>query len=206
MKAKLDDALMRRAHRHLRRSNPELGDWLQGLRRCDLHRGRADLFDTLARSIISQQLSTQAAATISARVTALGDGARLRAQHIAVCDPDALRAAGLSNAKTRYVRHLAAAACAGELNFRALAQQPDEAVIAQLTALPGVGRWTAQMFLMFALKRPDVAATGDLGLQRGMQMLFGLDERPDAETFLALAEAWRPFRSVACWYLWRIAG
>ncbi len=197
---------MRRAHSHLRGANPALGNWLTGLPRCELHRGRADLFDSLARSIISQQLSTKAASTITSRVCALGGGTRLIADDIAGIDAPTLRAAGLSNAKVRYIQHIAGAVSNGELSFRSLAQQPDEAVIEQLVTLPGVGRWTAQMFLMFALKRPDVAAPDDVGLQRGMQMLFDLDERPQGDAFLRLAEPWRPYRSVASWYLWRIAG
>lgn len=204
--AALTAARMRAAHTHLKRCDPALGALIPQLRGCQMHRRKRDLFDTLAWSIVGQQLSVKAAATIGQRVVEATGEARLVAAALDDCDDETLRACGLSAAKTRYLRGLADAALDGTLNFRSLAQLRDAQVIETLTALPGVGEWTAQMFLMFALRRPDVFSPADVGLQRGIQMLDGLDSRPDADTMLKRAEVWRPFRSVACWYLWRIAG
>ncbi|MEM7611677.1 MAG: DNA-3-methyladenine glycosylase [Pseudomonadota bacterium] len=206
MPQRLDKDSMRQALRALSRSDAAMRTVIQRYPACDLYRGRRSLFDTLAGAIIGQQLSVKAAATINKRVIRLTGTPYLTADGIAGCSNHELRAAGLSAAKTRYVQTLADAVQRGEINFRSLARANDENVIDNLTALPGIGVWTAQMFLMFGLHRPDVAAAGDLGLQRGMQMLHGLEERPDPQAFLELAECWAPWRSVACWYLWRIAG
>ncbi|MEL7311744.1 MAG: DNA-3-methyladenine glycosylase 2 family protein [Pseudomonadota bacterium] len=202
---KLTAEQMRKAHRHLRKVDPVLGKHLGALRTCELHRNRRPAFASLANAIVGQQLSTKAAASILKRVETLTGSRPLRAPLVASTPHDALRAAGLSNAKTRYLLALAASVCSGELNFRSLARQSDGDVIERLTALPGIGEWTAQMFLMFGLLRSDVAAPGDLGLQKGMQALDGLQERPDTEAFLARCEIWRPYRTVGCWYLWRLA-
>ncbi|MEO0364671.1 MAG: DNA-3-methyladenine glycosylase 2 family protein [Pseudomonadota bacterium] len=196
---------MRRAHRHLRRVDPELDRRMGGLRACELHRNRRPAFASLANAIVGQQLSTKAAASILRRVETLTGSRPLRAPLVADTPSDALREAGLSNAKTRYLLTLAESVCNGDLNFRSLARQSDDVVVERLTALPGIGEWTAQMFLMFGLLRSDVAAPGDLGLQKGMQALDGLEERPDADTFLERCEVWRPYRTVGCWYLWRLA-
>ena len=172
--------------------------------RCPLDRRRGTAFETLAGSIISQQLSTAAARTIGNRVRALAGG-RLTPAACVRLSNDALRKAGLSAAKTRYLQGLARAAATGALNFRALAQRADADVVDALTDYTGVGEWTAQMFLMFGMRRPDIAAPGDLGLQRGLQLLHGLDRRPAPDEFVALMAPWRPYRSVASWYLWRRA-
>lgn len=202
----LTAATMRAAHHHLKRQDPVLGAAMKGTAPCPMHRRTRDLFHTLAAAIIGQQLSVKAAATIQRRtITATGE-TRLVAAAIAATNDTTLRAAGLSGAKTKYLRALAAASLNGALNFRSLAQQSDSAVIDTLVALPGVGEWTAQMFLMSALRRPDVFSPADVGLQRGIQILDGLDSRPDHAALIARAEIWRPYRSVACWYLWRIAG
>lgn len=196
---------MRRAHRHLRKVDPALGRQLAALRTCELHRTRRPLFASLAIAIVGQQLSTKAAASILKRVERLTGSRPLRAPRVAETSPEALREAGLSNAKTRYLMTLAQAVCDGDLNFRSLTRQSDEAIIEQLTTLPGIGEWTAQMFLMFGLLRADIAAPGDLGLQKGMQALDGLASRPEPDEFLARCEIWRPYRTVGCWYLWRLA-
>lgn len=166
---------------------------------CRLHTRRASPFATLARSIINQQLSAQAAAQIETRVRAavpaFDPGGFLAA------DAPTLRAAGLSGRKIDYLQALAAAIDAGRLDFTALRRAPDEAVIEALVALPGIGRWTAEMFLLFGLHRPDVLALGDAGLQRAARMLYGEDA-----DLAALGEHWRPYRSVASWYLWRHLG
>lgn len=200
----MDKRLLARALADLRRRDAALAEVIAAHPRCPLDRPRGTAFEVLAGSIIGQQLSTAAARTIGNRVQALAGG-RMSPEALAALTPKSLREAGLSAAKTRYVLGLADAAASGALNFRALAQQPDEAVIESLTAFTGVGEWTAQMFLMFGLGRPDVAAPGDLGLQRGLQRLYGLEERPGPDEFLELMAPWQPWRSIASWYLWRLA-
>ena len=204
MKTRIDPPLLDEALDVLASRDDGLAELIAGHPRCPLDRSRGTAFEALAGSIIGQQLSTAAARTIGARVRALAGG-RLTPEACAALPSGALRDAGLSAAKTRYLQGLARAAAHGALNFRALAQLPDDDVIDALTDFNGVGAWTAQMFLMFGMRRPDVAAPGDLGLQRGLQRLHGLDERPEPEQFVALMAPWRPYRSVASWYLWRLA-
>ena len=205
MKTRIDGTLLAQAICELCARDTRLARVIAAHPRCPLDRPRGTAFEVLADAIIGQQLSTAAARTIGNRVRALAGG-RISAPAIAALPHRALREAGLSEAKTRYLLGLAGAAASRALNFRALAQQTDAAVVETLTAFPGVGEWTAQMFLMFGLGRPDVAAPGDLGLQRGLQRLHGLDTRPGRGEFLELMAPWRPWRSVASWYLWRLAG
>lgn len=153
-------------------------------------------FQTLANSIISQQLSAKAADTIERRVHAIVPGLT-PAGFLAVA-PDALRAAGLSSAKARYIVELAQRVSDGRLNLEAMQEAPDADVVAALVELPGIGQWTAEMFLIFGLRRPDVLSLGDAGLQRAARLLFGDDAKLER-----LGQPWRPFRSVASWYLWR---
>jgi len=153
-------------------------------------------FQTLASSIISQQLSAQAARTIKSRIHHLLP--EFTPSAFCQASFDHLRSAGLSRAKSRYIMELANRAADGRLDFDALIAQPDEQVITTLTQLPGVGRWTADMFLIFALRRPDVLALDDAGLQRATKLLYGT-----RATLKSIARKWRPYCSVASWYLWR---
>jgi len=160
--------------------------------------GRAFLpFHALTEAIISQQLSVKAADTIAARVAQLTTRPFVASAVLEV-PADSLRAAGLSSAKVRYIHELARRVEDGALDFPHLRRQTDEAVMAALTAVPGIGRWTAEMFLIFTLKRPDILSLGDAGLSRAVRLLYG-----ETADFEKLAEAWRPYRSVASWYLWR---
>lgn len=153
-------------------------------------------FQTLANSIISQQLSAKAADTIERRVQAIVPGFT-PAGFLAV-PTEALRAAGLSSAKARYILELAQRVSDGRLNLEAMQEAPDADVIAALVELPGIGQWTAEMFLIFGLSRPDVLSLGDAGLQRAVRLLFGDDAKLEH-----MGQSWRPFCSVASWYLWR---
>lgn len=157
-----------------------------------------DPFATLVRSVIGQQLSVKAAASIAARLDALSPG--FRPHHLAALKEETLRGVGLSRAKVRTVHALAARVADGSLDFGRLQGAEDEAVIAALLPVPGIGRWTAEMFLMFALARPDVFAWGDLGLRRGLERLY-----PDAD-WPEVVAAWAPQRSLASRYLWRSLG
>ena len=166
-------------------------------------RGRPDdAYASLIRTIVGQQLSTKAAQTIYARLVALfGDNPPTPAELIAAEDPD-LRAAGLSRQKIGYLRDLAHRVHGGELELDILHDLPDEEVAARITAVKGLGQWSADMFLMFHLRRPDVLPVGDLGIRRAVEKAYGLPALPDADDLRTLAGPWRPWRTLACLYLW----
>ena len=156
------------------------------------------------RAIAGQQLSVKAARAIYGRLTARFEDRPPTPEEILNDDPEALRAAaGLSRAKVGYLRSLAEHALTGELELERLDELDDEQVIAELTAVKGLGLWTAQMFLMFQLERPDVLPTGDLGIRRAIEVGYGLDALPDPIAMEEIAEPWRPHRTLACRYLWR---
>jgi DNA-3-methyladenine glycosylase II len=163
-----------------------------------------DLWRSLVGSIISQQLSVKAAATIEGRVAALAEADGFPGpEQLLTLPEEHLRACGLSQAKTRYVRDLAAHWLDGSLPHETLPSLPDEEVIATLTRVKGIGRWTAEMVLIFSLGRPDVLPVDDLGFRSAVQRAYSLAERPRAAELHALGEPWRPFRSAATLYLWR---
>jgi DNA-3-methyladenine glycosylase II len=167
-------------------------------------RQRKDHLTALAGSIVSQQLSTKAAATIFGRFLALfPEGAPLSAPAILAVDDATLRGVGLSGQKVRYVRDLCERIGDGRLQLEEIESLDDEAVIARLTEVKGFGRWTAEMFLMFRLHRPDVLPVDDLGIVNAVQRLYKLRRRPDANKLHTIGDAWRPYRSVASWYLWQ---
>lgn len=167
-------------------------------------RGRplVDSYGMLLRSVVGQQLSTKAAATIYDRVLELFGGDTPSPAQLLAVEPDDLRATGLSGRKVEYVRDLAGHVESGELELDRLAELSDEEVIAEITAVRGFGVWSAQMFLMFHLERPDVLPTGDLGIRRAVQVEYGLDGLPDPDQLTQIAEPWRPHRTLACIYLW----
>ncbi len=170
----------------------------------DLKRERpGDAYGALLRSIVGQQLSTKAARTIYGRMLELFDGHPPTPRQLLAADPEQIRAAGLSRPKIAYLRDLAQHVEDGTLELDRLDELPDEEVSAQLTAVKGLGQWTADMFLIFHLRRPDVLPVGDLGIRRAVQIVYGLDELPDAAELERIAEPWRPYRSLACLYLWR---
>lgn len=164
---------------------------------------RADHFTALVRAITGQQLSTRAAATIFSRLVALMPGGRLTPQAMAAVGDDELRAAGMSRQKIAYFRDLTAHVLGGELPLDLLDAMTDDEVIAALTKVKGIGRWSAEMFLMFRLHRPDVLPVDDLGIVNAVKAVYGLRKRPTADRIRKLGEAWKPYRSVASWYLWR---
>jgi len=166
-------------------------------------RGRpADAYGTLVRTITGQQLSSKAAATIYTRVTALYGGRTPTPEEIIATDPQRLRDVGLSGAKAAYLRDLAEHIVDGELPIDELAELPDEKVYEVLIAVKGLGRWSIDMFLMFHLGRADVLPVGDLGIRKAIQVHYGLDELPKPAETEQIAEAWRPYRTLACLYLW----
>ena len=161
-------------------------------------------FATLLRSIVYQQLSGKAAGSIHRRVLGLFPNRRPSARALLALDDAELRAAGLSRSKVLSVRDLATRAAARKIpSRRALDAMDDEAIIEQLTEIRGIGRWTVEMLLIFTLDRPDVLPVTDLGIRRGFMVCRGADELPEPAELLAHGEIWRPWRSVASWYLWR---
>ncbi len=184
------------AEQHLRQSCRVMARLIAQHGPCSLADREFRPFQTLANSIISQQLSAKAADTIERRVMTIVPG--FTPTGFLSVSTEALRAAGLSSAKARYILELAQRVSDGRLNLKAMQHAPDAAVIAALVELPGIGQWTAEMFLIFGLRRPDVLSLGDAGLQRAARMLFGDDARLEH-----VGQSWRPFCSVASWYLWR---
>jgi len=169
-----------------------------------LRAGCGDPVGELQRAIVGQQLSVHAARAIYGRLTERFDGRPPTPRQILADDPEELRAAaGLSRAKVSFLRSLAEHVLSGELDLERMDELPDEEVIAELVAVNGLGVWSAQMFLMFHLERPDVLPVGDLGIRRAIQRAYALEQLPETDTIERIAEPWRPHRTLACRYLWR---
>ena len=199
---------MPRGLAHLRRADPVLAELIAAAGPlADARAGRPDPDDhygALVRAIVSQQLSVHAARAIYLRLTERFGGRPPTPREILEDEPEALRAAaGLSRAKVSFLRSLAEHALSGELELERLDDLDDDAVIAELVAVKGLGVWTAQMFLMFHLERPDVLPVGDLGIRRAIERAYELPELPDAPAMEEIAAPWRPHRTLACRYLWR---
>ncbi len=164
----------------------------------------SNYFEALVRAIVYQQLSGKAASTIYKRFTNLfEDDVSLSPEDVINKTHEELRSVGLSNQKAAYVRNIAEAFDNGSIP-KNLDELKDKDVIERLTAIKGVGPWTAEMFLMFTLQRPDILPVTDLGIQKGMQLFCKLDELPTMEFMMRTAEPWQPYRTVASWYLWRL--
>lgn len=194
----------KRARRLLMRRDPVLGAAIKRIGACGLaDRQRKDHLVALTGAIVSQQLSTRAAATIFGRFVALFPDGRIDPVVITSLDDATLRGVGLSGQKVSYLRDLTARLLDGRLRLDEIEQLPDEEAIERLTEVKGFGRWTAEMFLMFRLHRPDVLPVDDLGIVKAVQKLYRLRKRPDAKKVRKIGEAWKPYRSVASWYLWQ---
>jgi DNA-3-methyladenine glycosylase II len=197
-----------RAEAHLRAVDPILGAIVDAVGPDGLGDARAgrpaDHYGALVRAIVGQQLSTKAARTIYERLTARYGGRTPTPAELLADDPDELRtAAGLSRAKTSYLRSLAEHVVSGELELERFDAMPDEDVAAELIAVKGLGQWTVDMYLMFHLQRPDVLPVGDLGIRRAVERAYALPDLPDPAQLSEIAEPWRPHRTLACRYLWR---
>ena len=192
---------------HLREADPVLRTVIDELGPDGLHdrAGRpADHYGALVRSIVGQQLSTKAALSIFNRLTDRFGGRTPTPREVLADDPEELRAAaGLSRAKVSFLRSLAEHVLDGSLELERLNELPDQEVIAELVAVRGLGLWSAHMFLMFHLRRPDVLPVGDLGIRRAIKQLYGLDALPSPVEMERIAEPWRPHRTIACRFLWR---
>jgi DNA-3-methyladenine glycosylase II len=191
-----------RARRTLARRDPVIRSLMREHGACGLADSQhTDPFQALIHAIVSQQLSTRAAATITARFEGLYGGAPTPAQVMRTSD-EQLRGVGLSIQKIGYIRDLCQRIQDASLPLTALDTLPDEEVVSALTQVKGIGRWTAEMFLMFRLHRPDVLPVGDLGIVKAVQKAYRLRKVPTPERLTRIGEAWRPYRSIACWYLW----
>lgn len=191
---------IKKALLHLQNADPTLDAIIQNVGPYRITYHDPD-FTTLARSIVSQQLSGQAAHTIFSRLlaAAAGPDGRLSPSRLTTLGPAGLRPLGLSHQKANYLLHLAQ----HPIPYPRLARLPDDEVIATLTAVKGIGVWTAHMFLLFALRRPDVLPTGDLGVRNAITRAYQLPHPPTPAQIVSLAQPWRPYASIACWYLWR---
>ncbi len=201
----MDEAIFRKARRHLARRDPILKQLIAVVGPCTLTLN-ADRFGSLVRSIVAQQISTKAALAIHGRLCqAMPESLVTPAALLGLSD-EMLRGAGLSANKQRSLRDLAEKVHTGVVPLDALHEMEDEAAIEHLLPVRGIGRWTAQMFLIFSLGRPDVLPVDDLGLRAGVRRHYELDEMPGRKELEALAEPWRPYRSIATWYFWRGLG
>ena len=195
---------MVRARRMLMRRDPVLAPIIKKYGACGIKTGRErDIFCGLVEAIVSQQLSTRAAATIYARLRALlPNGGPPTPEALMPLSDETLRGVGLSRQKLGYLRDLAQKMRDGSINTGSLAEMSDDEIVAELTKIKGIGRWTVEMLLIFRLTRPDVFPTGDLGIVKAVQKAYNLRRTPDVKRLHAIADRWRPYRSVASWYLW----
>jgi len=202
MADRIDSVLVERARRALRRGDPVLGAVIRRVGACELRR-RGDPYRYLVRSVLYQQISGAAGRAIEKRLHAAFGGRVPTPARLRIAETDTLRSAGLSRQKIDSIRAIATAFDERTLDGRKLARLPDEAVVDAVTQVRGVGEWTAHMLLMFSLGRPDVLPVGDYGVRKAARDLYGLADLPKRKELEALGEAWRPYRSVATWYLWR---
>ena len=193
---------MRKAILHLKKSDPVMRAIIERVGAYKIEHSEPT-FATLVRSIVGQQLSGRVAAVILGRLVAMLPDGRVTPDAILKLRPTRMRKAGLSKQKTLYIRELARKTKKGEVKFETLPGLADPDVIEHLTQVKGIGVWTAHMFLIFALKRPDILATGDLGVRAAIRKAYQLAELPAPAQIEELAAAWRPYSSVAMWYLWR---
>lgn len=195
----------RTALAHLRRVDPVLGAVIDRVGPCRLSSdGTGTHFEFLARSIVFQQLSTKAATTIFNRVKAACGGSPLSPAKVTRVPDESLRAAGLSRQKLGYLRDLADLSARRKLRLASVDTMTDDEIAAELTQVKGVGIWTAQMFLIFRLGRPDVFPVSDLGVRKGVQVAYGLRTLPSSARLERIGAKWAPHRTVASWYMWRI--
>ena len=192
------------AEEYLKKKDKKLGLIINTVGSCQLNHKSRNKYDVLASSIVSQQLSAKASKTIKGRVLKLiGSKSSLNAESILDVDVKQLREAGLSSAKAAYILTLAENIQSGKLDLENLQNEDEDDIYKILISQKGVGNWTAEMFMIFALGKTDVLSTGDAGLIRAAQLVYGLKEKPKPEEFTKIAEKWQPYRSIASWYLWR---
>lgn len=195
-------AMREAAVKHLRRRCPVMRKVVKAVGPCTI-KLRRDRFGMLARSILFQQISGHAANAILGKLLTRMPAGKLTADALAELSDEEFRASGVSGQKTRYLRSLAELTLDGQLTLTGLARKPDQEIIDGLVQVKGIGVWTAQMFLMFSLGRPDVLPWDDLGVRQAIRKLYDLDDLPKREECERVAAPWRPYASVASWYCWR---
>ena len=186
---------------YLSKTDPVMADAITRVGSCTLT-PNPDIFETLVDAIVSQQISVKAADAIMGRLRTATPGGLITPEALLQLDQDALRSVGLSTQKARYVRDLTERVTSGALDLARVKHLEDEEVITQLVAVKGIGRWTAEMMLIFSLGRPDVLPVDDLGFVESVRVSYGLDTRPTRKELLERGEAWRPYRTFATWYMW----
>ena len=192
------------ARKHLMKADPTLKLIIKRVGPCALHAvAPRDPFEALCMAIASQQLSIKAADTIFGRFCNLFPKRKPTPGRVMTLTDDEIRAVGFSRPKVSFIKDLAARVLDGRLDLKGLKRHPDDEVMRQLVAVKGIGRWTAEIFLMFRLGRPDVLPADDLGLMNAVHRAYGLRKRPDAKKLRKMSEPWSPHRSVAAWYLWQ---
>ena len=195
----------RKAIAHLKKVDPVMARVIDAIGTCKLTlRDQGSHFDAIARSIVFQQLSGKAAGTIHGRFEGLYGGRSPLPAELSVTSDEELRRVGLSRGKSAYLKDLAERVVTGDLPVETLHELSDDEVVAALTRVKGIGRWTAQMFLMFRLGRPDVLPDLDLGIQKGIQKAYRLRKQPSPERVRKIGAKWAPYRTIASWYLWRL--
>ncbi len=195
-----------RAIKHVSATSPHLGRYVATSDRCNLAPSLPSVnayFDSLVRSVVAQQISSAAAASVTERLRKVLGG-RVTPRVVMARTPGQLQAAGLSGSKVRTIRELAGAQLGGQIDLLGLCDATDDEVVTELSAIWGIGRWTAEMFMMFTLGRLDVWPVGDLAVRRGWQLAHGLAELPGEREFEATGDPFSPYRSVAAWYCWRV--
>jgi DNA-3-methyladenine glycosylase II len=204
MKRTLDHSLIRRAIRHLKSSDSVLAGLIEVHGTCTIEPALNHPFHALVSSIISQQISAGAARAIKGKMFDLLGAKVFTPEGTLKMSAEDYRSAGLSRPKTEYIRGLSLAVKMGRLDLSSLGDCEEEEVISRLIALSGVGRWTAEMFLIFGLGRPDILSVTDTGLKRAFRLAYNLRQMPSADEMISIGEPWKPYRSVASWYLWRV--
>jgi len=201
----MDKKLINTAHRHFRKTDTVMADLIKQCGPITSNRAKQPHYHALVSAIINQQLSYKAGQTIEKRLLEKQSGRFFRAEKLLELKTTEIRRCGLSDNKVRYICTLAQAVVAGELNFRKLVRKSDEAVRETLIQYPGIGPWSVDMFLMFSLQRPDVFPVGDLVIRRSIQQHYQLPNDAKHKEYFDIAEAWRPYRSIASFYLWKMS-
>jgi DNA-3-methyladenine glycosylase II len=200
----LNPSVITEAESFLRRRDRRLAALIRDVGSCTICDDRRSKFEILVSSIVAQQLSGKAAATIKERLICRAGGRERLPQALSAMEVEDLRACGLSATKANTILRIAELVAKRSLDLDGLQEADDDVVYRELTAISGVGPWTSQMFLIFGLLRPDVFSVGDAGLRRGLQVLYELQEKPTENEMLAITNRWRPYRTVGAWYLWRL--
>jgi len=200
----LSPTVIAEAESYLSKRDKKLGKLIKEVGSCTLSTHDRPKFEVLVSSIISQQLSGKAATTIFNRLIECAGGKKGLAKKLVNLNFEQVRSCGVSTTKAKSILSISELVTTKQLNLDAMQNMEDEAVYRELSAITGIGAWTVQMFLMFALRRSDIFSTGDAGLRRGLQMLYGFKDRPTEDEMVAITDKWRPYRTVGAWYLWRV--